>query len=85
MSVHINFGSVKTQVLKEHAVKRIIVVLSRMGKNAVKIFSALFYNGSKTDYLGAGADDYEKFKFSVAAKCNVRIIEFHLFSSTFSE
>ena len=56
-----------------------------MGKNAVKIFSALFYNGSKTDYLGSGADDYEKFKFSVAAKCNVRIIEFHLFSSTFSE
>jgi hypothetical protein len=55
--VHIYLGRIKRKVLKEHAVKVVIVILPRMGENGIEIRSALIYDGGKADYLGTGAHD----------------------------
>ena len=56
-SIHINLGRIKREVLEEYAVEVVVVVLPGVGENAVKILSALVYDGGKPDYLGACAND----------------------------
>ena len=38
--IHINLGCVKLKILKEYSVEIVIVILSRMSKNAIKILAA---------------------------------------------
>ena len=48
-----------------------------MRQYAVEIFSALVDYRGKADYLGARADDYQQFQFSVIFEFYVFIIGFH--------
>ena len=59
-SVHVNFGISELQVLEKHTVKVVIVILTGMCQNTVKILSALVDNGRKSDDLGTSADDYQQ-------------------------
>ena len=77
-SVHINFGVFQLQVLEEHAVEVVVVVLTGMGQNDVEVFAALVDDCGKTDYLRAGADYDAKFEFAVFLPRNITIIEFRL-------
>ena len=58
--VHIHIRVGKSQVPEENPVQVIIVILPRVGENAVKIFAALVDDRRQTDDLRAGAYDDEQ-------------------------
>ena len=77
--IHIHLGVGKLQILEEHAVEVVVIVLSRMGENAVKVLTALIDNGGKADDLGAGAHDNQELQPAVIFEFNIAVIilDFH--------
>ena len=50
--VHVDFGILEAQVLEEHAVQVVVVILARVRQDAVKILAALVDHGGKADDFG---------------------------------
>ena len=55
--VHINFRVIQFQITEKDAVQVVIIVLSRMGQNTVKIAPALVDHRAKPDNLRTGSND----------------------------
>ena len=77
VQVHLRIG--KLQVVEEHAVQVIVVVLPRVGQNHVKIAPGFVDHRRQPDDLRPGADNNQKLQLSVIPEGNVRIIR-HNFS-----
>ena len=69
--VHIDLGVGQLQVVEEHAVQVVVVVLAGVGQDNIKIFAGLVDDGGQTDDLRASADDDEQFQLAVVFKGNV--------------
>ena len=83
--VHIDFRVFEAQVLEEHAVQVVVVVLARMRENAVEILAALVDDGRKADDFGAGSHDNQEFQLAVVGKFHVGVICLYLhYLTTFS-
>ena len=72
--IHIDLRRGQLQVLEEHAVKVVVVVLAGMRQDGVEISAALVDDGRKADDLRAGADDNQKLEFTIVGKRNVAIV-----------
>ena len=55
--VHVDFGILEAQVLEEHSVQIVVVVLAGVRQEAVEVLAALVNDCGKADNLGAGAHD----------------------------
>ena len=73
-SVHVNLRISELQVLEEHAVKVVIIVLARMRQNRVEILPALIDHGRQPDDLRARSHDDEKLQLAVVFKRNIRVV-----------
>ena len=58
--VHIHIRVGKSQIPEENSVQIVVVILPRVGENAVKIFAALVDDRRQTNDLRAGAYDDEQ-------------------------
>ena len=76
--IQINLRIRKLQIVEEHAVEVIVVVLPGVGQNGVKIPAAFFDNGGQADDLRAGTHDDQQLELAVVFERN-----FHLY--TFSK
>ena len=77
--IHIHIRVGELQVLEEHPVQSVVIVLARMRQDRVEIFPALVNHGRQPDNLRAGADDDQKLQLPV-------ILEFcHILSFFLSE
>ena len=76
--IHIDFGILEAQVLEKHAIQVVIVVLTRVRKNAVKVLAALVDDCRKADDFRARAHDNQKFQFAVIGEFHVAIICFNI-------
>ena len=72
--VHIDLGVGQLQVVEEHAVQVVVVVLAGVGQDNIKIFASLVDDGGQTDDLRAGADDDEQFQLTVVFKGNAAVV-----------
>jgi hypothetical protein len=72
--VHIDLGVGQLQVVEEHAVQVVVVVLAGVGQDNIKIFASLVDDGGQTDDLRAGADDDEQFQLAVVFKRNAAVV-----------
>ena len=63
--VHIDIRVGELEVLEKDAVKVVVVVLPRMGQQAVEIGPAFIDDGRETDDFGARADDDEQLELAV--------------------
>ena len=72
--VHIDLGVGQLQVVEEHAVQVVVVVLAGVGQDNIKIFAGLVDDGGQTDDLRAGADDDEQFQLAVVFKGNAAVV-----------
>ena len=59
--IHIDFRILEAQVLEEHAVQVVIVVLAGVRKNAVKVLAALVDDCREADDFGARSHDNQEF------------------------
>ena len=72
--VHVHLRVGELQVLEEHPVEVVVVVLPGVGQQAVEVLPALGYHGRQADYLRPRADYDEQFQFSVVLeRCHVRL------------
>ena len=80
--IHVDFGILEAQVLEEHAVQVVIVVLAGMRENAVKVLAALVDNCREADDFRARTHDNQKFQLAVVGEFHVAIISLyiHIFS-----
>ena len=78
-SVHIHLWIRKFQVLEEHAVERVIIVLPGMRQDRVEICPALVDHGRQPDNLRARPHDDEKLEFAVVIEGNLRVV--HIYST----
>ena len=69
--IHVDIRIFELQVLEEYPVEVVVVVLTRVGKQAVKVLPALGYNGRQTDDLGPSADDDQQPKSAVVLESYV--------------
>ena len=76
--IHIHLGVRKLQILEEHAVEVVVIVLTRVSENAVKVLTALIDNGGKADDLGAGAHDNQELQPAVIFEFNIAVIQFNI-------
>ena len=76
--IHVNFGILEAQVLEEHAVQVVIVVLAGVRENAVEIIAALVDDGRKADDFGAGSHDNQEFQLAVVGEFHIRVICFYV-------
>ena len=83
--VHVDFGILEAQVLEEHAVQVVVVILPRMREETVEILAALVDDGREADDFGARTHDNQEFQLAVVGKFHVGVIclDFHYFT-TFS-
>ena len=58
--IHVHVGVSKLQVLEEHTVKVIVVVLPGVRQQTVKVLAAFVYHSRQADDFRAGADDDQK-------------------------
>ena len=65
--------------MEEYAIEVIVVVLTGVGKDYIKVLAALVDDGSKTDDLRACTDNDTELEFTVLLPVDVGIIEFGLF------
>ena len=72
--IHIHLGSGELQVLEEHAVQVIIVVLARVRQDRVEVGAALVDNRRQPDDFRAGADDDEKLELAVVGERDFAIV-----------
>lgn len=63
--IHVHFRIIKLQILKEHAVQIVIIILPRMGKNRIKILPAFRDHRAQTDDLRPRSHDDQKLQFPV--------------------
>ena len=77
--VHIDLGVGQLQVVEEHAVQVVVVVLAGVSQDNIKIFASLVDDGGQTDDLRAGAHDDQQLQLAIILKGNVTIIS-HCFS-----
>ncbi len=83
--IHVDFRVLEAQVLEEHAVQVVVVVLARMREDAVEILAALVDDGRKADDFGAGTHDNQEFQLAVVGKFHVGVIGLNLhYLTTFS-
>ena len=76
--IHIDFGIGKLQILKENAIKVIIIVLTCVCKNCVKVRSALIDNSRKTDDFGTCANNNQQLQLAVILKFYIAVIKFYI-------
>ena len=76
--VHINFGIGEGEVFKKYTVERVVVVLSRVGKNTVEVLTASVNDRRKTYDFRSRSDDYEQFEASVVLKFDLAVIDIHI-------
>ena len=55
--IHVHVGVGELQVLEEHTVEVVVVVLPRMGEDAVEVLTAFVDDRSQTDNLRPGTND----------------------------
>ena len=77
--IHVDLRVCQLQIVEEHAVQVVVIVLTGMGKNHIEIFARLVDDGSQADDLRAGAHDDQQLQLAVILKGNVTIIS-HCFS-----
>ena len=73
-SVHVHLRVRELQVLEEHAVKVVIIVLSGMRQDRVEIRPALIDHGRQPYNLRPRPHDDEKLQFAVAGERNLAIV-----------
>ena len=73
-SVHVNLRVSELQVLEEHTVKVVIIVLARMRQDCVEVLPALIDHGRQPDNLRPRSHNDEKLEFAVVGERNLAII-----------
>ena len=63
--IEVHFGVCKFQVLEEHTVEVIVIILAGMRQNHIEIFTTFIDNCCQSDDFGAGSHDNEQLEFSV--------------------
>ena len=83
--IHINFRILEAQVLEEHAIQVVVVVLACMRQDAIEILAALVDDGGQADDFGARTHDNQEFQLAVVGKFHVAVVclDIHYFT-TFS-
>ena len=76
--IHVDFGILEAQVLEEHAVQVVIVVLTGVCENAVKVLAALVDDSREADDFWARTHDNQKFQLAVVGKFHVGVVCFNL-------
>ena len=76
--IHVDFWVLEAQVLEEHAVQVVVVVLARVREDAVKVLAALVDDSRKADDFGAGTHDNQEFQLAVVGKFHVGVVCFNL-------
>ena len=69
--IHVHVRVFQLQVIEEYPVEVVVVVLSRVGKQAVEVLPALGYNGRQADDLGPRADDDQQLQPAVVLESYV--------------
>ena len=77
--VHIHLWVGQLQIVEEHAVQVVVIVLAGMRQNHIEIFARLVDDGSQADDLRAGAHDNQQLQLAIILKGYVTIIS-HCFS-----
>ena len=72
--IHIDLGVGQLQIMEKDAVQVIVVVLTGVGQNDIKILAGLIDDGCKPDDLRARADDDKQFQLAVIFKRNAAVI-----------
>ena len=72
--VHIDLRVGQLQIMEKDAVQIIVVVLTGVGQNDIKILAGLIDDGCKPDDLRPGADDDKQFQLAVIFKRNAAVI-----------
>src|SRR5699024_7592305 len=75
--IQVDLRVCQLQILKEDAVQVVIIILSCMSQNTVKILPAFINHRSQTNDLRSGADDDQKLQLPVVLKCDICKISFH--------
>ena len=74
--VHIDLGVGQLQVVEEHAVQVVVVVLAGVRQQAVEVAAALLDDLGKANDLGARAHDDQELQAAVVFKTNIGIHRF---------
>ena len=69
--IHVHVRILQFQVTEEYSIEIVVVVLPRMGKQAVEVLPAPGYNGRKADDLGPRADDDQQLQPAVVLESYV--------------
>lgn len=72
--VHVHVRVPQLEVPEEHPVEAVVVVLPRVGQQAVEVLPAFGYHGGQADDLGPRADDYQQPQPAVVLEPYVRIV-----------
>ena len=72
--VHVDLGIGQLQVMEEHTVQIVVVVLPGVGQDDVKIFARLVDDGGQPDNFRPRADDNQQFQLAVIFKRNIAVI-----------
>ena len=75
--IHVDFWVFQLQVLEEHAVEVVVVVLAGMGEDDIEVLTALVDDCGKADYLGAGSHHNDEPQLAVFLPLYVGIVCFH--------
>ena len=81
--IHVDFGILEAQVLEEHAIQVVIVVLAGVRENAVKVLAALVDDCREADDFRARTHDNQKLQLAVVGEFHIRVVSFnvHIFFS----
>lgn len=77
--IHINLRVCQLQIVEEHTVQVVVIVLAGMRQEHVKIFPGFVDDSRQADDLRAGTHDDQQLQLAVILKGNVTIIS-HCFS-----
>ena len=73
--IHVHIRVRQFQVLEEHAVEVVVVVLSCVCQQAIKVRATFIDHGREADDFGAGADDNQQFESAIILKlCHIRFV-----------
>ena len=82
--IHVDFGILEAQVLEEHSVQIVVVVLAGVRQEAVEVPAALVNDCGKADNLGAGAHDNQEFELAVGGKFHVAVVSLDVHEKSLS-
>ena len=79
-SIHIHFRGCKFKILEEDAIKVIVIILTCVSKNDVKILTCLINHSSQTNNLWSCTNNDEKLEATIILETYVWIVcsEFHI-------